>query len=154
MILVSIASTATPPPFVMDPRPCGLCGLTEDRHEAIDDGEGPLFFCADIDPDEMTTLELERRAVLIEREEVRAMVELWERADPRDCWKHTGEAAPPDSIRNGPAPEPARQSNRPAQSTVDAFWYVVSLCDPERFKAWLADHPRDTTFLLQLLETK
>jgi len=30
----------------------------------------------------------------------------------------------------------------------------VSLCDPEYLKAWLADHPRDTPYLLRLLESK
>jgi hypothetical protein len=37
-----------------------------------------------------------------------------------------------------------------AESTIDAFWCVV----PERFKAWLADHPQDVPFLLKLLEGK
>jgi hypothetical protein len=41
---------------------------------------------------------------------------------------------------------------RPAQSTIDAFWFVVGLRDPERLKAWLADHPQDAPFLLQLLK--
>jgi hypothetical protein len=43
---------------------------------------------------------------------------------------------------------------RTAASTIDAFWYVVSLCDQERFKAWLADHPQDAPFLLKLMEGK
>jgi hypothetical protein len=149
MILVSIASTATPAPIMMDPRPCGLCGLTEDRHEMVDDGEGPLHYCLDWLPDDLTTLELERRAVLIEREEVRAMVELWERADPRDAWRHTGEH-PPRSTE----PVPQARSYGTPQSTVDAFWYVVALKDTDKLSAWLRDHPRDTLFLLKLLEAK
>jgi hypothetical protein len=43
---------------------------------------------------------------------------------------------------------------RTAASTIDAFWYVVSLRDQERFKAWLADHPQDAPFLLKLMEGK
>ena len=43
-----------PAPIEIDPRPCGLCGLTINRHEMVDDGEGPDFFCADLSPDEMT----------------------------------------------------------------------------------------------------
>jgi hypothetical protein len=34
-----------PEPIEIDPRPCQLCGLTIDRHEMVDDGEGPEFFC-------------------------------------------------------------------------------------------------------------
>jgi hypothetical protein len=37
---------------------------------------------------------------------------------------------------------------------VDAFWFVASLRDPERLKAWLRNHPEDAPFLLQLLESK
>jgi hypothetical protein len=48
----------------IDPRPCQLCGLTIDRHDMVDDGDGPVFFCPDIDPDDMTLIELERRAEL------------------------------------------------------------------------------------------
>jgi hypothetical protein len=142
MILLSVVSTAAPAPIMMDPRPCGLCGLTIDRHEMDDDGDGPLFYCPDLSPDEMTLPELERRAELIQREQIRAMVEQWERADPRDAWMHTGEAPPPDSIRNGPAPEPAQQSNRPAQSTIDAFLHLARY-DRGRLAAWLANHPQD-----------
>jgi hypothetical protein len=126
-------------PRQIDPRACQLCGLTIDRHEMVDDGEGPLFFCADLSPDEMTLLELERRAELRRQEEVAAIL------------------ARMDAM-NGPAEQPsaprASAPYRPAQSTVDAFWYVVSLRDPERFKAWLAARPDDAPFLLKLLESK
>jgi hypothetical protein len=37
-------------PIAIDSRPCELCGLTIDRHDMEDDGDGPLFFCADIPP--------------------------------------------------------------------------------------------------------
>lgn len=94
----------------------------------------PLFFCVDIDPDELTLIELERRNVLRFREEVAAIL-----AAMPDC--------PPIVPRSEPEPY------RPAQSTVDAFWYVASLADPERLKAWLLDHPKDAPKLLKLLET-
>ena len=49
-----------PEPLEIDPRPCGLCGLTIDRHERVDAPEGPEFFCVDLSPDEMTLDELQR----------------------------------------------------------------------------------------------
>jgi hypothetical protein len=144
--------------LLIDPRPCQLCCMTIDRHEMVDHGDGPLFFCVDISPAEMTLPELERRAELRRQEEVAAMVEQWERADPRDRWKHTGDPAPPPEVRNGPmdaAPRRAAEPyHRPPQSTTDAFWFVVSLKDPEKLAAWLRDHPRDASFLLKLLEAK
>jgi hypothetical protein len=129
-----------PAPINLDPRPCELCGLTIDRHEQIDTPEGPEFYCADLSPDEMTLDELERRAELRRQEEVAAIIARWEAQDAlAPC-----EPLPPRE------PEPYR----PAQSTVDAFWFVVGLRDPQRFKAWLADRPKDTPFLLQILESK
>ena len=32
---------------------------------------------------------------------------------------------------------------RTAESTIDAFWYLVRLNDPARLKAWLQDRPQD-----------
>jgi len=125
-----------PDPIEVDPRPCTLCGLTVDRHEMIDDGEGPEFFC--LSPDELTLPELERRAELIRQVEVAAILA---RMDAR---QGPSERSPPRE------PEPYR----PAASTIGAFWYVVGLRDPERFKTWLADRPQDAPFLLQLLEGK
>jgi hypothetical protein len=130
-----------PDPIEVDPRPCECCGLTIDRHKMVDeDGEGPVFFCAD--PDEMTLLELERRAELRRQEEVADILARWEALDVEIA------------SRRGPLPprEPAPYS--PAASTVNAFWYVVGLADPERFKAWLAARPDDAPFLLKLLEGK
>jgi hypothetical protein len=127
-------------PIEIDQRPCELCGLTIDRHDMVDDGEGPIFYCPDLSPDEMTLVELERRAELRRQEQVAAIMARWEAQDAlAPC-----EPVPPRE------PEPYR----PAQSTVDAFWFVVGLRDPERFKAWLADRPKDSPFLLQLLESK
>jgi hypothetical protein len=128
-----------PAPIEIDPRPCELCGLTIDRHQMVDLGEGPLFYCIDLNPNDLTTLELERRAVLIEREEVRAIMA---RMDAMGGW--------PADIPPPREPEPYR----PAQSTVDAFWIVVEMQEPERFKAWVADRPKDAPLLLQLLEGK
>jgi hypothetical protein len=41
---------------------------------------------------------------------------------------------------------------RTAQSTIDAFWYLVRLNDPDRLKTWLANHPLDAATLLKLYE--
>ncbi len=135
---VSISPGREPEPLLIDPRSCDLCGLTIDRHEMVDHGEGPEFYCADVSPDEMTLPELERRAELRRQEEVAAIL------------------ARMDAMGRPSNPPPPREPEpyRPAASTVDAFWYVVSLRDPERFKAWLADRPKDAPFLLKLLETK
>src|SRR6266404_1018749 len=77
MHLVSVE----PSPLELDPRPCGLCGLTIDRHDAVDDGDGPLFYCPDLSPDELTLPELERRAELRRQEEVAAIIARWEAQD-------------------------------------------------------------------------
>jgi hypothetical protein len=144
-----------PEPVDIDPRPCEHCGLTIDRHDMVDHGEGPEFYCADVSPDELTLDELQLRAELRREEEVAAMVERMERADPRDCWRHTGEPPPPIEVRNGPieaalprAPEPYR----PASSTVSAFRYLVAAGDIGRIREWLADRPKDAPHLLALLE--
>ena len=43
---------------------------------------------------------------------------------------------------------------RTAKSTIDAFWYLVRLNDPERLAAWLADRPRDQQTLYDLLQAR
>jgi hypothetical protein len=43
---------------------------------------------------------------------------------------------------------------RTAQSTIDAFWYLVGLNDPDRLKAWLQAHPKDQQFLYQLWKAR
>ena len=123
-----------PEPIELDPRPCELCGRTIDQHELIDQGEGPEFFCY---PDD-------------------DIVKLWELVDPRDAWRHTNELPPPASVRNSDITATAARPDyyRTPQSTADAFWFVVNLCDPVRLKAWLHDHPRDARHLLKLLESK
>jgi hypothetical protein len=49
---------------------------------------------------------------------------------------------------------PPARAYRTAQSTIDAFKYLVGLRDPGRLKDWLADHPQDAATLLKLLENK
>ena len=78
------------------------------------------------------------------------LIAQWERADPRDCWRHTGEQ-PPRAIESAPT---AAQPYRTPQSTIDAFWYVASLDDPDYLKRWLAEHPRDVAALQKLWEAK
>jgi hypothetical protein len=131
---VAALSDIEPEPIAIDPRPCGLCGRTIDQHERIDTPEGPEFFCYPADD----------------------IVTCWELADPRDAWRHTGEAPPPENFRNsdiqGAAGKPPQY--RTPQSVVDAFWYVVQTQDPASIGAWLADHPSDKTYLRKILEQK
>jgi hypothetical protein len=114
-----------------------------DRAEAAlidDDGET----CETLSPEEIAE-EIERLIYL----RAAAAVEQLELADPRDRWRHTGEQQP--------RIEPAHSAPRPyhtPRSTVDAFWYVVSLADPARLAAWLDDHSQDAPFLLRLMEGK
>ncbi|HEY5036067.1 MAG TPA: hypothetical protein VII74_02920, partial [Chthoniobacterales bacterium] len=65
---VAYSAELEPDPIEIDPRPCTVCGLKIDRHEMVDDGEGPEFFC--LSPDELMLLELERRAELIRQVEI------------------------------------------------------------------------------------
>src|SRR5438552_3620374 len=107
-----------PDPIEIDPPTCALCGYT------IEDLEELIYVCA---------------ADLIAE---------WERADPRDAWRHTGEHPP----RRQPAP--AAPPYRTPQATIDAFWYVVRLEDPEYLTRWLAQHPLDASALCKLWEGK
>jgi len=43
---------------------------------------------------------------------------------------------------------------RTPQSTIDAFWYLVQLDDPDRLKAWLQDRPQDRQTLRKLYEER
>jgi hypothetical protein len=124
-----------PDPIEIDPNPCEWCGRTIDQHRMVDTAEGPEFFCL---PDD-------------------DIVTLWELADPRDAWRHTGEKPPPEHVRNsdiGAKPVNVSRPHSTPQSTVDAFWYVVRLDDPEYLKRWLAQHPRDVATLQKLWEGK
>ena len=42
--------------------------------------------------------------------------------------------------------------HRTPQSTIDAFWYLVRLNDPDRLKAWLEARPQDQKTLIALYE--
>jgi hypothetical protein len=125
----------------IEPRPCELCGLKIDRHRMIDDGDGPIFYCADVSPDDMTLPELERRAELRRREDVAAIIARLEAMDD-------------PSQRQ--APQGARKPRlyRPAASTIDAFKYVVGLNDADYLARWLADHPADAPELFKIWKGK
>src|SRR6266576_3265542 len=84
-------------PLEIDPRSCGFCDLKIDKHERDNTPEGPIFYCIDLDPDEMTTLELERRAELIRQIEV---AEIFARLEAMD---DPSKRAPPPA-----KPEPYR----------------------------------------------
>src|SRR5882672_11400846 len=121
-----------PDPIAIDPRPCAICGCTIDLHFRVDTFDGPEFFCQDLE-------------VLIH---LRAadLVRQWELADPRDVWRHMGDAPPPASVRNstiGEKPAKAQRPYRTPQSTVDAFWHVVREGNTEKLESWLANHPSD-----------
>jgi hypothetical protein len=121
-------------PIEIGPRPCGLCGRTINQHERVDTPEGPEFLCF---PDD-------------------DIVTLWELADPRDSWRHTGEPPPPACIRNSDIsakPNPPRPYRTP-QATVDAFMFVARLDDQDYLARWLADHKRDAAHLLKIWKAK
>jgi hypothetical protein len=116
-----------------------------------DYGRGRAMLTKAIAQTEKFLNQLDRRAVLQRQEDAAALVKRWELADPRDRWKHTGEKRP---IVEDIALEFKPRPYTTAQSTIDAFWCVVGLDDPDRLKAWFANHPRDVPALLKLLETK
>jgi hypothetical protein len=107
----------------------------------VDDGEGPIFYCPDLAPDEMTLDELERRAELIRQVEVAEIA------------ARIFAFATDDQPSDGP-PAAKPPPYRPAQSTIDAFWYVVGLNDSDRLKAWLLNHPKDAPHLHKLWKAK
>jgi hypothetical protein len=59
--------------------------------------------------------------------------------------------APP--IAPAPAPERPREYRTPG-ATVNAFWHVASLDDPDHLARWLDQHPRDEKFLCKLWKAK
>jgi hypothetical protein len=131
-------AAALPDASAIDPRPCEHCGLTIDRHQMVDDGEGPEFFCLALD--DMTLPELERRAELIRLIET---AEIFARLEAMD-----------DPSTRPPAPRAEPRPYRTPQATVEAFFFVVAMQDPQRLQAWLADHPRDAAFLMKRLQEK
>ena len=108
-----------PEPIEIDSPTCALCGYT------IEDLEELIYL---------------RAADLIAD---------FERDDPRDAWRHTGEHPP----RTQPAP-PAPPPYRTPQATIDAFWYVVRLDDADYLRRWLARHPLDAPHLLEIWKRK
>jgi hypothetical protein len=127
-------------PIELDPRPCGACGLTINRHERIDTPEGPEFRCLNLHPDEMTLIELERRAELIQQIEV---AEIFARLEAMD-----------DPSKRQPSRERVAKPYRTPQATIDAFWYVAGLDDSAYLAGWLAQHPLDAPALQKLWEAK
>src|SRR5205823_693992 len=125
-------------PIEIDPRPCELCGCTIDRHEMVDDGAAPIFYCPDVSPDEMTLEELERRAELIRRIEVAEIMARMEAT------------AGPFKV---PAPAEPRRYSTP-QSTIDAFLFVARNHDADYVARWLENHPRDVATLTELWREK
>ncbi|WP_247409678.1 hypothetical protein [Bradyrhizobium sp. 150] len=80
-------------------------------------------------------------------DDAQQLVRAWELEDARDRWKHTGELPP------SPAEKPKTPvAYKPADSTIDAFFYLVRLGDSERLRSWLDDHRQDASYLLELLE--
>ena len=78
------------------------------------------------------------------------LIAQWERADPRDCWRHTGEHPP----RTVETPRAAAQPSRPPQATIDAFWSVVRTKDADGIAEWLTNHPMDEKYLQKIWEQK
>jgi hypothetical protein len=111
------AAVLEPEPIEIDPRPCDLRGCT------IEDFEELIYL---------------RAADLIAE---------WERADPRNFWRHTGEQ-PPRAVTVARV----AQSYHTPQSSIDAFWYVVRLDDPDYLTRWLEQHPLDASALCKLWE--
>jgi hypothetical protein len=74
------------------------------------------------------------------------LVRRWELDDPRDRWRHTGE--PPPAAH--PRAAPLRVPSAPAQSTIDAFFYLAQQQDAERLSRWLAARPMDAPALYKI----
>jgi hypothetical protein len=61
----------------------------------------------------------------------------------------------PEEIPLQPKPEPPqRRAYRPPQATIDAFKYVAATGDVAYLRQWLGDRPKDTPFLLAILESQ
>jgi hypothetical protein len=130
-------------PLEIDPRPCEWCGLTIDQHRMVDTGEGPEFFCEEIE--------------LQNQREANDIIGMWELADPRDRWRHTGEPPPPVSARNSdifPKPTNALRPYSTPQATVDAFLYVARNESTEYVARWLKKHPLDAPVLQKIWKAK
>jgi hypothetical protein len=79
------------------------------------------------------------------------MVAQWQRDDPRDAWRHSGDLPP----KTEPQPRwPARKAYKTPEATIDAFWYVARNHDAEYLARWLDNHPDDIATLTKLWEAK
>jgi hypothetical protein len=97
---------------------------------------GEAFAMVDLLPDADDELnEACEREIILRGAEI---MQRWEAADKRR------RSYPPHR------PEPYR----PAESTVAAFRYVVSLDDPDYLAAWLAKHPADAPHLLKIWKAR
>jgi hypothetical protein len=122
-----------------------LSGLIDQLgQDGVQEIMSEAFAMAEAAPDELNEA-YEREIMVLAADLVRQ----WEMADSRDRWRHTGEARPPRTIERPPA-----KPYRTPQSTIDAFWYVVRLDDPDYLARWLADHPRDAAFLLKIWKAR
>lgn len=75
------------------------------------------------------------------------LVMQWELADPRDRWRWTGELPPVLSVETIEKPV-----YRTAQSTIDAFLFVLSTGDQDRIASWLRNHLEDAPTFAKMLE--
>ena len=62
------------------------------------------------------------------------------------------DVSPASALPALPDPAPPQRRKGPAQSTVDAFKYVLRCGNPDALKAWLRDHVDDAPALLEHLE--
>ncbi|WP_377830315.1 hypothetical protein ACFKHW_17295 [Bradyrhizobium lupini] len=94
-------------------------------------------------------IEAEQEALHLPSDYAAQLIKQWELDDSRDRHRWTGEMPP--------VPQAERRQDRvykPADSTVDAFAYVLGLGDSEYLARWLTSHPTDAPHLLRLYEEK
>jgi PLD-like domain len=110
---------------------------------------------AEIEAEELATIEPD--LIGLPPDYAAQIVLQWEMSDPRDAWRHTGEAAPPDIVRNSDITGPQRAKPTPyqtPQATIDAFFFIARTQDAECIADWLAAHPRDAQHLHKLWKQK
>lgn len=110
-----------------------VAAIGQDKVQEIISGSPPLV------PDLTDEIEAEIRL------RAGAMVRQWELDDPRDRWRHTGEAKPvirPTPVRREPYAPPA--------STLAAFRHVERNESPDYLTRWLANHPADAPALYKI----
>jgi hypothetical protein len=76
-------------------------------------------------------------------------------ASARKSWEASHQRTLAWIERGRPAPAPAlNPSHITTASTVETFWMLVNLNNPDRLGAWMADRPQDAPTLMKLLEKK